>query len=215
MDAGSGELELLNSLPSGGADPCFVTVTHTREVLCANYSGGSVAYFRTSFDGKLEARTCVVQFHGSGPNAQRQGAAHPHQIVPDSGSEVFYVPDLGSDVIRRLRLRTADGQFEEMESLSFTSLLPGGGPRHIVLHPSQRVAYCLHELKNMVSVLCLSKSQAPSVLQQVPTLPEDFAGENLAADIHVAPNGRFLYVSNRGHDSIAIYSIDQGTGQVS
>jgi len=155
VDAGSGGLELLNSLPSGGADPCFVAVAkHTRAVFCANYSGGSIAYFRTSPDGRLEARTCVVQFHGSGPNSQRQEAAHPHQIVPDSGSEVVYVPDLGSDMIRKLRL-TANGQFEEMEAISFKSFLPGGGPRHIALHPSQRVAYCLHELKNILSVVCL------------------------------------------------------------
>ena len=213
FDAHSGTLTLLNSLPTGGADPCFVAQSASR-VICANYSGGSVAAFSTRDDGGVGSRSGLAQFSGSGPNVARQEKAHAHQCVPAKSGRMVYVPDLGADQLRQLRL-TEDGAFEELPAFVFETL-PGGGPRHIAFNPTKAdVCYCLHELGNVISVLSLRQSLVVAVEQVVSTLPADYVGGNLGADVHVSPDGKFVYASNRGHDSIAIFKVDMCTGHLS
>jgi 6-phosphogluconolactonase len=216
IDAETGRLKLLNSMATGGADPCFVSTTcgpnetsgsgkdGATTVLCANYSGGSVASFSTLADGSLAALRGFVQFVGSGPHLARQEAAHAHQILLHHRSCRVYVADLGSDLVRQLHL-TGEGEFEELQSSD--KPLQGGGPRHIAFHPTLEMCYCLHELANMISVLPMSSESLLDPVQHISTLPPDFGGHSLAADIHVSPDGCFLYASNRGHDSIAIYKV--------
>jgi 6-phosphogluconolactonase len=183
-------------------------------VICANYSGGSVAAFSTRDDGGVGSRSGLAQFSGSGPNVARQEKAHAHQCVPAKSGRMVYVPDLGADQLRQLRL-TEDGAFEELPAFVFETL-PGGGPRHIAFNPTKAdVCYCLHELGNVISVLSLRQSLVVAVEQVVSTLPADYVGSNLGADVHVSPDGKFVYASNRGHDSIAIFKVDMCTGHLS
>jgi 6-phosphogluconolactonase len=215
VDRASGTLTLLNHQPSHGAAPCHVSVTpDERFALVANYTSGSVAALPIREDGSLGPATDVVQHPGSGPNAQRQERAHAHSITPDRAGRYAYVADLGLDKIMVYRLDPSGKLIPHQDPC--VRFHPGAGPRHLDFHPSAPYAYVINELDSTVTTCTFDEAAAlMRPIQTVSTLPSGFSGENWCADVHVSACGRFLYGSNRGHDSIAIFDIDPNDGTLS
>jgi 6-phosphogluconolactonase len=215
VDAKTGKLSLLNQQPSGGRGPCHVSLHPAgRHVLVANYSSGSAAVLPIEPDGSLAEASSVVQHEGSGPHPQRQQGPHAHYISTDASGRFAFVADLGLDRVMVYRFDRAKGSIEPNDPPS-ASVPPGGGPRHFAFHPSERFAYTNNELASSVTAFTYDADRgALSGIQTITTLPEDFQDSNSTAQILVHPSGKFLYCSNRGHDSIAMYAIDQGTGKL-
>lgn len=215
VDKTTGKLTFLNEMPTRGADPCYVSVDRTgKYVLVANYTGGSVAVFPILADGKLGEATAFVQHTGHGPNAQRQEAPHAHSIDLSFDNRFAYVDDLGLDELLVYKFDSAKGTLTPNDP-PFTKVDAGAGPRHFVLHPGSRFAYVITEMGRSVTVFSndpvAGKLQA---VQTLSTLPRDFSGRNDDAEIRMHPSGRFLYASNRGQDTIVVYSIDQDNGRL-
>src|SRR5690348_12020896 len=209
-----GRLRLLNEVPSGGADPCYVSLDKTdKYVLVANYTGGSVAVFPVQADGSLGAATAFIQHKGSGPNRERQEAAHAHWIETSPDNRFAIAADLGMDEVLVYRFDAATGKLTANDP-PFAKLEPGSGPRHVAFAPNGKFVYVINELQSTVTAFSYDAGSAVlHSLQTISTLPKDFSGENTAAEIAVHPNGRFLFASNRGHDSIAVFAIDKGSGK--
>jgi 6-phosphogluconolactonase len=201
-----GQIQPLNTQSSLGAAPCHLALDDAgTHVLVANYSGGSVAAFPVRADGSLGAASGFAQHSGSGPNPQRQEGPHAHGIYPHKNGHVFYACDLGTDEV--LAYPWKSGALVADQSLSI-KLPPGSGPRHLAVHPAGTWIYVLNELLNTVSVLRRDAlSGALSLVQTLPTLPPEFNGTNHTAEIFVHPNGKFVYASNRGHDSLAVFGV--------
>lgn len=204
----SGKLRRLNEQPSGGMGPCHVTVEPGgRCVLVANYGGGSVASLPIEEDGRLGPPGSVIQHQGRGPNPRRQEGPHAHSINVDPTGRFALAADLGCDKVFVYRLDAAAGRLVPHDPPA-VALAPGAGPRHLAFHPSGRFAYVINELDSTVTALSYDAAAGRlTVLASVSTLPADFSGTNTTADVHVHPTGKFLYGSNRGHDSIAIFAI--------
>jgi 6-phosphogluconolactonase len=215
IQAGSGKLSLLNQQSSQGPGPCHVSVDRSgRFVLAANYGNGSIACLPIQSYGRLGAATCVVQHQGSGPNRQRQEGPHAHQILSDPEGSFIFVPDLGLDKILIYRLDRGQGTLLPNDP-PWASTAPGAGPRHLTFLPDSRFAYAIDELDSTVTVFrYLAARGSLQFLQSVSTLPPGFHGRNYPAEVAVHPSGKFLYGSNRGHDSIAIFSIDAASGKL-
>ena len=217
LDAKSGKLTLLNQIPSLGEDPCYLSFDKTSKYLfVANYSSGTVAVFPILADGRLGEHTAEVKDQGAtGPNKERQEASHAHWIGVTPGNLFAFVADLGLDEVLMYRFDANKGSLVPHEP-AFAMLEAGAGPRHIAIHPNGRFVYVLNELKSTVTVFSSAaekKNQPYLVLkQQISALPKNFSGRNDAAEIALDPSGKFLYASNRGHDSIAIFSIDPAKG---
>jgi 6-phosphogluconolactonase len=211
----SGELTLLNQQPSGGRGPCHVVVDHEgRHVLVANYSSGSAAVLPIDADGRLGEPTAVVQHEGSGPNERRQQGPHAHAVNLDPAGRYAFVADLGVDKVFVYRFDRTTGALTPNDPPA-AGVAPGAGPRHFAFHPGGGLAYVINELLSTVTAFAYYPDRGVlRELQTVPTLPAGFDEENTTAEIRVHPSGRFLYGSNRGHDSIAAFSIDQGTGRL-
>jgi len=209
----TGKLTFLNEVPSRGADPCYVTVDKTgKYVLVANYTGGSVAVFPVLSDGKLGEATSFVQHTGHGPNAQRQEGPHAHSIDLSPDNRFAFVDDLGLDEVLVYRFDDTKGTLAPNDP-PFARLDAGSGPRHFALHPQGAFAYVISEMKSTVTAFKMDgKTGALVPLQTISTLPKDFTGQNDDAEIRVHPLGTFLYASNRGHDSIAVFKIDPHKG---
>jgi 6-phosphogluconolactonase len=214
IDRASGKLTLLNEVASKGADPCYITVDKTgKYVLVANYTGGSVAVFPVLEDGRLGEASAVVQHTGHGANPERQAGPHAHSIdlSPDNGSAV--VDDLGLDETLIYKFDSARGSLAPDPTVAKAA--PGAGPRHFVFHPNGKLAYVVDEMASTVSAFKYDAgSRALRPLQTISTLPGSFSGLNSTAEIHVHLSGKFLYASNRGHDSIAVFAIDANTGML-
>ncbi|MXY20197.1 MAG: lactonase family protein [Dehalococcoidia bacterium] len=215
IDAGPGELNYLNSQGAGGPGPCHVKVDATgRFVLAANYHGGSVCMLPIEDDGSLAPASDFIQHEGSSVNPRRQDQAHTHSINPDAQNRFAYVPDLGQDRVVIYRLDTDDGRLIPNEP-ACVEVNPGFGPRHFDFHPGGKWAYLINELGSMITVFEYDReSGSLSEFQVIGTLPTGFSGSNTTADIHVHPSGRFVYGSNRGHDSIAIFAVDEDSGRL-
>ncbi len=217
IDPKSGKLKLLNQIPSLGEDPCYLSFAKSAKyVLVANYSSGTIAVFPILADGRLGEHTAFVKDQGAtGPNKERQEAPHAHWIGVTPGNLFAFVADLGLDEIMMYRFDGNTGSLVPHEP-AFATLDPGAGPRHVALHPSGRFVYVMNELKSTVTVFssAAQKKNQPYLVpqQQISALPKNFTGRNDAAEVAVHPNGRFLYASNRGHDSIAVFAIDDGRG---
>src|SRR5712664_2492499 len=207
VDAKSGKLTLLNQIPSLGEDPCHLSFDKTgKYLLVANYSSGTIAVFPILADGRLGEHTALVKDQGAtGPNKERQEAPHAHWIGVRPGNLFAFVADLGLDEVLMYRFDANKGSLVPHEP-AFATLEAGAGPRHIAIHSNGRFVYVLNELKSTVTVFSSAaekKNQPYLVLkQQISALPKNFSGRNDAAEIAVHPNGKFLYASNRGHDSI-------------
>jgi 6-phosphogluconolactonase len=178
----------------------------------ANYGGGSVACLPINDDGSLRPATGFVQHQGSSVNPQRQKEPHAHSINLDSSGRYALAADLGLD--RVLIYRLDNGRLIPAAE-PFASVAPGAGPRHLALHPNGRYAYVINELGNTVTAFDLdSRSGALKEIQAISTLPGGFGGQSYTAEVVVHPNGKFLYGSNRGHDSLAIFRLDPESGKM-
>jgi 6-phosphogluconolactonase len=213
LDPAGGKLTFLNHQPSGGDGPCHLVVDRAgKHVLVANYGGGSVSVLPVGEDGRLGQATAFVQHHGSSVNRQRQEAAHAHSINLDRDNRFAVVADLGLDKVLVYRYGADKGTLTPNDPPSFATA-PGAGPRHFAFHPSAPFAYVINELGSTVTALAYDAAKGTSTpLQTVSTLPAGFKGENGTAEVQVHPSGRFLYGSNRGHDSIAAFVIDPKSG---
>jgi 6-phosphogluconolactonase len=212
IDRRTGALEPINQQRTHGADPCYVSVDHTgRWVFVANYTGGSVCVLPIEQDGALGEATTVIQHSGSSVNPGRQEGPHAHSIQPDPANRFVLAADLGLDQILVYNLDQAHGTLALNRAPA--PLHPGAGPRHLAFHPNGAVLYCMNELDSTITVFAYDAAQGTlSELQTIGTLPEHFTTSNSGADIHVDPAGRYLYSSNRGHDSIAVFAIDGASG---
>ena len=217
ISAEDGSLSYLNTQPSGGDLPCHLSVDATdRQVLVANYMGDNVAIFPIGSNGELGQATDLPrhQDSGSGVDPDRQERPHPHSINVDPTNRFAFVPDLGIDKVVAYRLDLVLGRLVLEEGLS-APVAAGAGPRHFDFHPGGGYAYVINELDSTVTAFSYDGSTGTlTELHTVSTLPEGFDGTTHCADVHVAPSGRFLYGSNRGHDSIAIFAIDRGSGRL-
>jgi len=213
IDHSTGKLTFLNEVPSRGADPCYIVVDKAgRHVLVANYTGGNIAVFPTGADGKLSEATAFQQHVGHGVNPKRQEAAHAHSIDLSPDERFAFVDDLGLDELLVYKYDAARGSLIPNQP-PYAKLDPGVGPRHFALAPSGKFAFVVAEMGSSVTAFSIDlKAGTLKPLQTVSTLPKDFKGENDDAEIHIHPNGKFLYASNRGHDSIAVFAIDPAKG---
>lgn len=213
--ADSGKLVLLNQRSSGGRGPCHLTVDSTgKNVLVANYSSGSVAVLPIAADGVLGEPTAAVQHEGSGPNRGRQEGPHAHSINLDLAGRFAVAADLGVDRLFVYRFDPGRGALAANVPPA-ASVAPGSGPRHFTFHPDGCHAYVVNELTSTVTAFDYNaKGGVLSEIQTLSALPAGWSGKSFAAHIRVHPSGRFLYASNRGHDSIAIFAIEEKTGRL-
>jgi len=209
----TGALSKIGARSSGGTGPCYVSVDRAgRAVLVANYDGGSVALLPIGSGSALAPATSVIKHKGSGPVADRQGEPHAHCIVTDPSNRFALAADLGAD---RVFVYRFDGRTLQHVDGGDAVMRAGAGPRHIAFHPSAPIAFVSCELDSTVSALGFDAARgALTAIDSQSTLPAGWKGENYPADIHVAPSGRTVYVSNRGHNSIAAFSVS-GTGGLS
>ncbi len=213
IDAETGNLKLLNQQPSGGSGPCHVNIDRTgKNALVANYGSGSASVIPIQPDGRLAKPTGFVQHEGSSVNPNRQKEPHAHSVNLSPDNHVAFVADLGIDKIMIYRLDAEKGTIVPNDP-PFVRLKPGSGPRHFAFHPSGKFAYVINELACTVTAFAYEPaSRTLSEIQTIPTLPAEFSGSSSCAEVRVHPNGKFLYGSNRGHDSIAVYRIDPAKG---
>ena len=213
IDQKTGDLRLLNQQASLGADPCYVDVdAGSRFVLLANYTGGNVTVFPVQRDGSLGEATDMKQARGSSVNRERQEGPHAHSIVLDPTNRFAYSCDLGTDKIMIFRFDARNGKLLCNEQ-PWVQTKPGAGPRHLAFYPGGKYVFVLSEMHSTVTAFTRDPEKGSlKELQTLTTLPKDYTGGNSSADIHVSPDGRFLYCSNRGHDSIAIFAIDPHNG---
>jgi 6-phosphogluconolactonase len=211
----NGGLSLINQLATGGAAPCHLVVDSTgKNLLVANYNGGNISVFRLGQDGSLEKRSELLQHLGSSVSRQRQTAPHAHSINLDLNNRFAAAADLGVDKVFLYPLDTDSGRLN-LAAANSVSLPPGSGPRHFAFHRNGALAFVNNEmLSSLTSLRYDPKLGRLSVLDTESTLPGDFLGRNSTAETQVHPNGKFVYVSNRGHDSIAIFRVDQKTGDL-
>ncbi|MGI9259620.1 MAG: lactonase family protein [Gammaproteobacteria bacterium] len=217
IDSTSGQLTLLNRENTGGTNGVHLAVdSSNRYLVVSNYSSGSMAVLPINADGSLAPRSDLVELPGSpGPHPTQQTSSHPHQNPFDPEGRFLLVPDKGLDRVFVFRLNLENGLLEWADTPS-VSTEPGAGPRHAEFHPTLPYAYVLNELDSTVGVYEYdSRNGALRRIQLLNTLPDDFSGNNTTAEIFAHPSGRFLYCSNRGHDSIVAYEIDQNSGLLS
>ena len=216
IDAKTGNLTLLNQQPSGGPGPCHLAVDHSGKcLLVANYAGGSIAALPIDTAGKLGKPSSFIQHEGSSANSQRQAGPHAHFITTDPANQFALTCDLGLDKILVYRFDPTKATLVAHDPPS-VSIKPGSGPRHLAFHPNGRFVYVINEMGSTVTALSFdSKRGALHEIQTVSTLPEKFAGQSTCAEVQVHPSGKFVYGSNRGHDSIVAFAVDPQTGKLS
>jgi 6-phosphogluconolactonase len=217
IDRQSGELEMINQQPSMGASPCYVTVDATgRYVLVANYNGGSVSMLPVQAGGALGAPSAFIQHEGTSVNPQRQDRPHAHSIVVDPGNHYACAADLGLDRILIYRLDLENGKLIANHEQPWARVKAGAGPRHFTFHPNGQYAYVINEIDSTMTAFAYDGSRGTlRELHTLSTLPDDFEGKSWCADVHVHPSGRFVYGSNRGHNSLVVYAVDEATGKLS
>jgi len=213
VDQAAGKLTFLNDEFSGGANPAYVVVDKTGKfALVANYYGGQVSVFPLQKDGRLGEATAFVHSEGSSVNKVRQEGPHPHSVYVSPDNRFVMVCDLGLDKILVYRFDATKGSLTPNEP-PYANVNPGAGPRHLAFSPNGKFVYVVCELQSSVSAFSYDAQKgALQPLQTIATLPSDFKGENTGAEIEVSPSGKFLYASNRGHDSIAVFAIDAARG---
>ena len=204
----TGNLTSVNKVTSGGAHPCHVAVNEDGLVLASNYTGGNVALMRIEPTGELSEVLSADQHTGHGPVADRQEKPHVHSAIFEPKRKRIFVADLGID---QVKVYTIDKATFTLKPNKYPEikLPPGSGPRHMAIHPNGKLLFIANELGCNVSVVQLLDNGAFKIMETVSTLPVDFAKPNSCADVHLSPEGNFLYVSNRGMNSIAIFSVNE------
>jgi 6-phosphogluconolactonase len=205
----SGKLERLNQQSAKGTASCYLDIDSTgKTVVLSNYSTGSVAALPVQADGSLGEATSFVQHEGSSVNPKRQKAPYAHSIVISPDNRFALAADLGIDKVLIYRLDAAVSKLSVNTAQASVSVDPGSGPRHLTFHPNGKSVYLINELKNTVTFFAYEPQSGKLTTQQtISTLPADFDGVTHTADVKITPNGKFLYGTNRGHDSIACYRI--------
>jgi 6-phosphogluconolactonase len=214
IDGKTGLLTAINKVSSAGAGPCHLSIDKTgKTVLVANYGGGSIASLPIGADGSLGEAASAIQHKGSSVDKGRQEAPHAHSINLDPANRFAFAADLGLDKILIYKFDAAASTLTPNDP-GFGSVAPGSGPRHFSFHPNGRFAYVCNEMTSGITAFSYDAEKgALEELHTLSTLPEPVKG-NSTAECQVHPSGKFVYVSNRGHDSVAIFQIDQATGKL-
>ena len=214
FDADNGKLTAMNTQASGGTNPCYVSVTKSGKwVFVANYSSGTLSEFPVTTDGNIGAASQTIAHTGTGPNKDRQEGPHVHSTVLSPDNNYLFVPNLGIDKVMIYHVNGATGKLTPAPQ-PFVATAPGSGPRHFDFAPNKRFAYLMEEMSGDVVAYSYNNG-ALKKLQTISSIPHNFKGDVGAADIHVSPDGKFLYCSNRGDgNTITIFSINQQTGKL-
>ncbi len=215
IDQNTGHLTLLNQQPSGGPGPCHITVDKTgKNVLVANYQGGSVSALPIDSDGKLKPPSSTIQHVGSSINPDRQTGPHGHSVNLDATGRFAFVADLGLDKVMIYRFDAEQGVLTANDPKS-ASVKPGGGPRHFAFHPNGRFAYVINEMGNTITGFGYdAKTGTLTPLESLSTIPDGYEATTHTAEVQVHKSGKFVYGSNRGHDSIAVFRVNADTGKL-
>ncbi|MBA5850794.1 lactonase family protein [Clostridium sp. cel8] len=212
IENSTGKLKFLNSQLSTGKPPCYVSIDNNRKYLfSANYHKGNIETFPIDEDGSLKLRTSVVIHKGSGPH-KNQESAHLHYVSPTPDQKNLYAIDLGCDTLSVYNIE--NGILKENRKALF-KFQPGSGPRHLVVHPKLNYIYVITELTSEIVVLKYNEINSEfEFIQKVSTLPENYTESSAGGAIHISYDGKYLYASNRGHDSIAVFEINTCSGKV-
>ena len=217
IDRATGKLTFLNQVSSHGAGPCHVTVDKTgKTVFVANYDGGSIAAFPIGPDGKLHEASSAIQHHGSSVNKERQEGPHAHCIRPSPDNRFVLVADLGLDEVLAYKFDAAKSTLTPNDP-PFGKTPAGAGPRHFDFSPNGKFVYVINEIQCTVSSFAYDgKRGALKLLDTISTLPEGYkvTADDSTAELRIVPSGKFVYGSNRGHDSVAVFAPDAGSGKL-
>lgn len=215
VDPAIGTVRPLNQMPSKGDFPCYITVSKNRKwVIAANYGGGSLVAYETKPDGSLSDHYQLIQHSGTGPNKDRQEAPHVHSTIFSPDQHYLFAPDLGIDQVSIYRFDASDKEPLTPAKQPFAAIKPGNGPRHIAFHPNKKWMYVIEEMGGSVSAWNYHKGTMKE-FQRIDAHPEGYTGDRGSADIHVSPDGNYLYASNRFQaNNITIFKIDQTTGRL-
>lgn len=214
FDRLSGKTSLLNHQPSGGDDPCYISLDESgRWVLVANYSSGSFSILPIRDDGSVDKALQTIRHSGHGINRQRQEKPHVHCVMLAPNNHDLFVSDLGTDKVMTYELNDENGHLIPGKP-PYVTVNPGNGPRHLVFHPNGKFVYLIQEMGGKVTAFAYEPGKL-SAIQTVSTTPKDFHGKIWAGDIHISPDGKFLYASNRDDlDDIVIYAINPVSGKL-
>jgi 6-phosphogluconolactonase len=215
IDPRTGSLRLLNTVDSSGGGTCHLALDRTGKVLIVvNYASGSVASFAVNADGTIGRRTGFDMHTGSSVDPERQPSPHPHEVVFSPDNRFAFVPDLGTDRIYIYRLDLAHQSFSPADP-AFVTVAAGVGPRHLLFGPGARFAYLVCEMGSRVIAFSYDAVHgALHPVQTISTLPSDYTGPDASAEIHIDRAGRHIYASNRGHNSITVFSVDPRNGEL-
>jgi 6-phosphogluconolactonase len=202
----TGKLRLINKQQTVGQAPCHLSLNHNKDrLVVVNYLSGTVVLYPIDDIGAIGSPLDVIQLTGSSINPDRQASPHPHAVCFQANDDILFIPDLGQDKIISYRLND--------DCLSFMNeinICEGAGPRHFSIHPDCPYAYLINELDSSITIFNLNRNDGQlTTLQTIPCIPENYSGGNMAAEINIHPNGKFLYCSNRGHDSLSIFHINR------
>ena len=214
FNAADGKLTAKNTQPSGGTNPCYVSVTKSSKwVFAGNYSSGTLAVFPVTTNGDIGAAIQTIAHSGTGPNKDRQEGPHVHATVLSPDNNYLFVPNLGIDKVMIYKLNQHTGKLTPAP-MPFVKTAPGSGPRHFEFAPNKRYAYLMEELSGNVVAYTYNNGNLNQI-QSISSIAKNFIGGIGCADIHVSPDGKFLYSSNRGDcNSITIFSINQQTAKL-
>jgi len=209
----NGKLSFLNHVQTHGANPCHVSVSPDgKKLVASNYTGGNLSFFNVLTDGSLSEMKQRIQHSGSGPFPDRQTEPHAHSARFDATGKLLFAADLGIDELKIYNVGTGDNPYKP-DSQPFVKMSPGSGPRHFDFSADGRYIYVINELSSTITVLMKYGGEWKNI-QTVRTLPKDFVGESWCADIHLSADGRFVYGSNRGHNSISVFKRDNINGKI-
>lgn len=203
----NGGLEFINRMPTGGTDPCHVSTSFSGKLLAvSNFMSGSLSMYQIGEEGHIKNDYQFIQHEGSGIDPVRQKGPHAHAAMFDRADGFLFVPDLGIDKVMIYGIENQTGKLTYTGAFSVS---PGAGPRYCEFHPDLNICYLINELDSSISVLkyTLEKGEL-SLMQTISTVEDEYKNNNICAALHVSPDGKYLYASNRGHDSIASYSVD-------
>lgn len=211
FDRKTGKFTTINTVSSGGIHPCHIELDKTQNwAFIANYTGGSLSVLPIKTDRSLEKPIQTIQHYGNGPNKSRQEKPHVHSVNISPDNKNLFVADLGVDKLFNYKFNEKTGSLSLQQELKVTG---GSGPRHFTFHPNGKFAYLIQELTGSVSVYECTKGNL-RFIEEVSTLPINFEGKNASADIHISPNGKYLYGSNRFYDTIVCFKIDSKSGKL-